>query len=311
MTMKKSHSKTNTTLSLTALFALLLTLNLGLSQNETEGSSMNTTNGNYAEINGINLHYETYGEGEPLILLHGGVGSIEMFGEVIPLLAEGRQVIAVDLQAHGRTADVDRPLSYATMADDIAALIEHLGLEQADVMGYSLGGGVALRTAIQHPKVVRKLVLVSTTFSQDGWYPEILAGMSAMNAEAAEGMKQTPLYQLYTNIAPKPQDWPVLISKLGDLLRQDYDWSEEVETIQAPTMLVYGDADSIYTSHATAFYELLGGGQKDAGWDGSSISTSRLAILPGLTHYAIFSSPTLAATVISFLDAPMPNTNTQ
>jgi pimeloyl-ACP methyl ester carboxylesterase len=194
------------------------------------------------------------------------------------------------------------------MADDVAALIEHLGLGQADVMGYSLGGGVALRTAIQHPETVRKLVLVSTTFKRDGWYPEVLAGMSAMNAEATEGMKQTPMYQLYASIAPKPEDWPVLITKLGELLGQDYDWSEEVKTITAPTLLVYGDADSVRTSHAVEFFELLGGGQKDVGWDGSGMSKSRLAILPGLTHYTIFNSPTLATTVIPFLDTPMPNT---
>src|SRR5438132_13335238 len=130
----------------------------------------------YASVNGLNMYYEIHGSGEPLILLHGGVGAIEMFGEVLPLLAEGRQVIAVDLQAHGRTADIDRPLSYEQMADDIAALIKHLGFAKADVMGYSLGGGVALQTALRHPEVVRKLVVVSTPVRRDGWYPEILAG---------------------------------------------------------------------------------------------------------------------------------------
>jgi pimeloyl-ACP methyl ester carboxylesterase len=194
------------------------------------------------------------------------------------------------------------------MADDGAALIEHLGLGQADVMGYSLGGGVALRTAIQHPETVRKLVLVSTTFKRDGWYPEVLAGMAAMNAEAAEGMKQTPMYQLYASIAPKVEDWPVLLTKLGELLGQDYDWSEEVKMLKVPTLLVYGDADSVRTSHAVEFFELLGGGQKDAGWDGSGMSNARLAILPGITHYTIFNSPTLASTVIPFLDTPMPDT---
>jgi pimeloyl-ACP methyl ester carboxylesterase len=124
--------------------------------------------GNYAAVNGLDLYYEIHGAGEPLILLHGGVGAIEMFGEVLPLLAEGRQIIAVDLQAHGRTADIDRPMTFEAMADDVAALIEHLGLGEADAMSYSLGGGVALRTAIQHPEVVRKLVLVSTPFKRDG-----------------------------------------------------------------------------------------------------------------------------------------------
>ena len=262
--------------------------------------------GNYAAVNGLRMYYEIHGSGDPLILLHGGVGAIEMFGEVLPLLAEGRQVIAVELQAHGRTGDVNRPLSLESMADDVAALIEHLGLEKADVMGYSLGGGVALRTAIQHPEVVRKLVVVSIPFRRDGWYPEVLAGMGQMGPEAAEPMKQTPMYQLYSSVAPKPEDWPVLLTKLGELLRQDYDWSEDVATIEAPTMIVVGDADSVRTTHVVEFFELLGGGKADAGWDGSGMSKARLAILPATTHYNIFFSPTLASTVTPFLDAPMP-----
>src|SRR5215213_291478 len=178
---------------------------------------MNENKGNHAAVNGLEMYYEIHGTGRPLILLHGGVGAIEMFGEVLPLLAEGRRVVAVDLQAHGRTVDIDRPTTFEAMADDLAALIEHLGLGEADVMGYSLGGGVALRTAIQHPKVVRKLVLVSTPFKREGWYPEVLAGMEQMGPAAAEPMKQTPMYQLYSSIAPRPEDWPVLLTKLGGL----------------------------------------------------------------------------------------------
>jgi pimeloyl-ACP methyl ester carboxylesterase len=260
----------------------------------------------YAPVNGLEMYYEIHGTGEPLILLHGGVGAIEMFGEVLPLLAQGRQVIAADLQAHGRTADIDRPLSFGSMADDIRALIEHLGLEEADVMGYSLGGGSALQTAIRHPQVVRKLVLVSTPFSRDGWYPEVLAGQVQMGPEAAEPMKQTPMYLVYSSVAPRPEDWPVLLTKLGQLLGQDYDLSEAVAAIEAPTMIVVGDADSVRTAHAVEFFELLGGGKADAGWDGSGMSNARLAILPAATHYDIFFSPTLASTVTAFLDAPMP-----
>ncbi len=262
--------------------------------------------GSYTSVNGLTLYYEIHGAGEPLILLHGGVGAIQMFGEVLPSLAQNRQVVAVDLQAHGRTADIDRPLRFELMAGDIAVLIKHLGIKEADVMGYSLGGGVALRIAIQHPEVVRKLVLVSTPFQRDGWYPEILAGMGQMGPQIAEQMKQTPMYQLYASIAPKPQDWPVLLTKLGELLRQDYDWSKDVAAIKAPTLIVVGDADSVRTAHAVAFFELLGGGKVDAGWDGSGISNARLAILPATTHYNIYSSPMLVAVVAPFLDAPMP-----
>ena len=260
----------------------------------------------YAPVNGLNLYYEIHGTGEPLVLLHGGLGATEMFVEILPLLSKTRRVIAVDLQAHGRTADIDRPLSFEALADDIAALIKHLGIEKADVMGYSLGGGVALRTAVRHPDAVKKLVLVSTAFKRDGWYPEIVAGMAQMGAAAAEPMKQTPMYHLYARVASKPEDWPVLLTKIGELVRKDYDWSKDVVALQAPTLLVFGDADAVRTAHAVQFFELLGGGKKDAGWDGSGMSNARLAILPGLTHYNVFSSPALASNVTPFLDVPMP-----
>jgi pimeloyl-ACP methyl ester carboxylesterase len=263
-------------------------------------------NSGYASVNGLKIYYELHGTGEPLILLHGGLGSSDMFSEIMPLLSKKKQVIAVDLQAHGRTADINRPLSYEAMADDVAALIHSLNIEKADVMGYSVGGEVALRTAIQHPEVVRKLVIVSATFSRDGWYPEIVAGMTKMGADSAASMKQTPMYQLYAHIAPTPEDWPVLHTKLGEMFRKDYDWSKDVPAITAPTLLVFGDADAVRTAHAVQFFELLGGGKKDGGWDGSGASSARLAILPGLTHYAIFSSSVLASTVAPFLDAPIP-----
>jgi pimeloyl-ACP methyl ester carboxylesterase len=262
--------------------------------------------GSYASVNGLYLYYEVHGVGDPLILLHGGVGSIEMFGDVLATLAQNRQVVAVDLQAHGHTADIDRPLSFELMAGDIATLIKHLGFAKADVMGYSLGGGVSLRTAIGYPEVVRKLVLVSTPFKREGWYPEVLAGMEQMGPEIAEPMKQTPMYQQYARIAPQPEDWPVLLTKLGELLRRDYDWSTDVVAMKVDTLIVVGDADSVRTAHAVAFFELLGGGKVDAGWDGSGMSNARLAILPAMTHYNIFSSPQLAAVVAPFLDAPMP-----
>ena len=262
--------------------------------------------GKYAHVNGLKMYYEVHGHGDPLILLHGGVGSIGMFGEVLERLSQCCQVVAVDLQAHGRTADIDRPLSFESMADDIAALLQSLRLDETDVMGYSLGGGVALRTAIQHPQAVRKLVLVSTPFKRDGWLPDVLAGMAGMVPEAAEGMKQMPFYQNYASLAPRPEDWSVLISKLGQLLAKEYDWTEAVRQLKMPVMLVVGDADSVRTAHAVEFFELLGGGKKDAGWDGTGMSNARLAILPGITHYDIFSSPALADTVLPFLNATIP-----
>jgi pimeloyl-ACP methyl ester carboxylesterase len=261
----------------------------------------------YAPVNGLNMYYEIHGTGQPLILLHGGLGLTDMFSENMPLLAQSRQVIATDLQAHGRTADIDRPLRLELMGDDIAALIKYLGFEQADVMGYSTGGGAALRAAIQHPELVRKLVVVSVPFKRDGWYPEMVAGMSQMSASAVEFMRDTPMYQSYISVAPEPEHFPVLCDKMGDMLRRDYDWSGEVAALRMPTMIVCGDADGLPPAHAAQFFELLGGGKRDAGWDGAGMSISRLAILPATTHYNIFASPALAACVTPFLDAPVPH----
>jgi pimeloyl-ACP methyl ester carboxylesterase len=262
--------------------------------------------GNYARVNGLNMYYEIYGAGFPMIVLHGGLGDISMVAPILPVLAEGRQVIAAELQAHGHTGDIERPLSFEAMADDIAALIGQLGLQKADLMGYSLGGGVALQTAIRHPDLVRKLVSVSTPCKTGGWYAEVSAGMATMNAEVGRSWIGSPLQSIYASIAPKPEDWPQLVAKMGQLLRQDYDWSKDFAAIQLPVMIAVGDADAVRPAHAVEMFALLGGGQRDAGWDGSGVPNARLAILPGTTHYNIFSSPALAAAVISFLDTPMP-----
>lgn len=265
-----------------------------------------STQTGYAAVNGLNMYYAIYGTGEPLILLHGGFGLTEMFGPILPALAAQRQVIAVDLQGHGRTADIDRPLSLETMGDDVAALIAYLGLAQADVMGYSMGGGAALRTAIQHPARVRKLVLVSIPFKRSGWYPDMVAAMDETRAATAALMQSTPMYTSYVAVAPDPNHFPVLCEKMGAMLRRDYDWGAEVRTLPMPVLLVYGDADGAPPSHAAQFFELLGGGLRDGSWDGSGMSQSQLAILPGTTHYTIFTSPALVTVVTPFLAAPMP-----
>lgn len=257
----------------------------------------------YASVNGLKLYYEIHGTGSPLVLLHGGVGASEMFGPVMPKFAENRQVIAVHLQAHGRTADIDRPLRFELMADDVAALIKHLGIEKTDMMGYSLGGGVALQTVIRHSYLIRKLVVISTPVKRDGWYPEVLESMVQMGPEVAKTMKETPLYQLYPET-----DWELLFTKLGNLLKQDYDWSKDVVAIKKPVMSIFADADAIRMAHIVEVFALLGGGQRDAGLDGSLRPNAQLAILPGTTHYNILSFPELAALVTAFLDSLKPET---
>ena len=148
----------------------------------------------YAPVNGLQMYYESHGSGQPLILLHGGAGSTGMFDAILPILGQGRRVITADLQAHGRTADIDRPLRYELFGDDVAALAAHLKLGKVDLMGYSLGAGAVLRAAIQHPEIVRKLVIVSTTFSRNGWFPEVREAMSRGRPEDAEMMKQSSIY---------------------------------------------------------------------------------------------------------------------
>jgi pimeloyl-ACP methyl ester carboxylesterase len=259
----------------------------------------------YAEVNGLRLYHEIRGAGSgtPLVLLHGGLHNTALDAPVAERFAQRRRTISLDLQAHGRTADIDRPLRYEQMADDVAALLGVLGIAQVDLLGYSLGGGVALQTAIRHPARVRKLVVVSSPFSRSGWYPEVQEGFKHVGHALAEMMRPSPIYQTYAAVAPHPEQFPQLLDKTGELQMRSYDWSEDVARLSMPAMLVYADADSMPPTHMARFFELVGGGQRDAGWDGSAAPRSRLAILPGHTHYNIFDSPALIPAVEPFLDA--------
>jgi pimeloyl-ACP methyl ester carboxylesterase len=266
--------------------------------------------GNYARVNGLDLYYELHGSGQPLVVLPGSFWTIEAMGEVVPQLATTRRVIAVELQGHGHTADIDRPLSYESMADDIAALIASLGLEQVDLFGYSLGGGVALQTAIRHPEVVRKLALASTAFTRDGWYPEDLAAMSAISAEAFAG---TPIHDAYLKTSPVPEAWPTFVAKVRQLVTSDYDWTAGVAALRIPTLFLVGDADGLRLAHVMEFFGLLGGGQGDG--DLSGLPRSSLAVLPATTHvgwappyHGIMTRTHLLLPILTeFLDAPMPD----
>lgn len=252
--------------------------------------------------NGITYHYQIRGEGEPLLLLHGGLGQIEMFGPVLVRLASERQVIGVDLHGHGRTTLGDRPISLTDMGDDMAVILEELGYEQVDVMGYSMGGGVGFRLAVQHPEMVRRLALVSAGFAQDGFYPEMLPMQAQVGSAMAEMMKDTPMYKSYMEVAPNPDEFPRLLDRMGEMMRKRYNFADDVKTLKMPVMLVYGDSDMYRPEHIVEFYQLLGGGLKDAGWMREHMSQNRLAILPNLTHYDIGVAPQLAETVLPFLN---------
>jgi pimeloyl-ACP methyl ester carboxylesterase len=268
----------------------------------TTTTSAAPTKSGHVAANGINYYYEIRGQGEPLLLLHGGLGSIEMFGPVLAKLAETRQVIGVDLQGHGRTELGDRSMSLIDMGDDMAVILGQLGYKQVDVMGYSLGSGVAFQLAVQHPGVVRRLVLVSAGFSQDAFYPEMLPQQAQVSGAIAPMMKDTPMYQSYVKIAPHPEDFPKLLDRLGELMRTPYNWHDDVQKLTMPTMLVWGDSDMFRPEHMVEFYKLLGGGQRDAGWQREHMSKNRLAILPNLTHYEMFMAPELVTTALPFLD---------
>jgi len=256
----------------------------------------------YAPVNGVEMYWRGQGEGgTPLVVVHGGFGVADMFGDVLDRLAEGRRVIAVELQGHGHTRDIDREFSYEAFGEDLAELVAHLHLGPADLMGYSLGAGASLRAAIQHPDRFRRLVLVSTAFRRSGWFPEVLEGMSQVGSAGFEMMRHSPMYAAYAAVAPDVDAFPRLMDRTGALLRTDYDWTDEVRGLRVPTLLAYADADSVPPSHAAEFFALLGGGLRDAGWDGAQRPESRLAILPGHTHYDVFSAPLLAPAVAAFL----------
>lgn len=258
------------------------------------------SNANFADVNGQHIFYSVHGVGKPLILLHGGIDP-DSLGSNLAELAKGRQVIAVHLQAHGRTPDTDRPLRSETMGDDVAALIGHLNLGKVDVMGYSLGSSVALQTAIRHPDIVDRLVLVSAAMRQDGFYPEGVVAFKRLEANAATlgpGVKASPLGQAYPDV-----DWTNLFRKLGDMTKRSFDWSAEVAKLQVRTLLVYADADAIRPEHMVEFWKALGGGQRDAGIDGSLRPANQLAIVPNTTHYTIPVEPMLPEIVERFLGA--------
>ncbi len=262
--------------------------------------------GSDAFVHGLTMYYEIHGAGRPLALLHGALSTIETdFGQVLPTFVEARQVIAIEQQAHGHTADVDRPLTYAQMAEDTAALLRQLHIDKADVFGYSMGGGIALQIALRHPDLVRKLVCAGgACYNPDGFYPEVLAGIAHMTPEVLAG---SPFHEAYARTAPHPDNWTDLVAKIKDLDLSFEGWpSADIQAIKAPTLLMIGDADVVRPEHTVQMFRLLDGGVVG---DVAGLPRSQLAVLPGTTHMTLMHRAEWLLSMISaFLDAPMPDT---
>lgn len=257
----------------------------------------------YASVNGLRMYYEIRGTGSPLVLLHGSLTTIKTsFGRILPSLAKTRQVIAVEQQAHGRTADIDRPLSYEQMAEDTTELLRQLGIEKADFFGYSMGAAIALQIAVKYPGLVSKLVAVSVSYNNDGLYPEVLAGEEKMKPEDLDG---TEWQKTYARIAPNPENWHILIEKEKQLTKEFEGWTpEDIKSIKAPSLIIIGDSDIIRPEHAVEIFRLLGGG---VAGDLTGLPRSRLAVLPGTTHVTMVErSDWLLSMAEEFLDSPVP-----
>jgi pimeloyl-ACP methyl ester carboxylesterase len=255
----------------------------------------------HARVNGVELYYEIHGDGPPLIMLHGGVTPSEMFGAPLAEMARAHRVIALHARGHGLSTDGSGPWSYEVFADDVAALMRHLGIGKASVMGYSSGALVALQTAIRHPQLVDRLVVISTAFRSDGLYPEVLEAFAQMPSAApaiAADVSRSPLASLYPSV-----NWETMFRKTGELANQSIDWSASVAGIEAPTLLIFADADMMRPEHVVEFYKQLGGGQRDAGLDGSLRSPSRLAIIPNTTHLTLLGSAAVTQFASAFLES--------
>lgn len=266
--------------------------------------SGNPVDSGYIPVGDLRMYYEIHGAGDPLILLHGAFSAIgTSFAKVIPGLAEKRQVIGFEMQAHGRTADIDRPLTLEGLAEDVAAAIDHLGLEKADVLGYSTGAAVALRLVLRHPEKVRKLILMSVTYTLDGVHPGLMEGLGEMVPEMMHG---SPWHEEYLRIAPRPEDFPILFAKKTEMDRGIEDLAtEDIEAVESPTLLVVGDSDLVRPEHAVEMFRLLGGGV--FGDTPAGLPASRLAVLPGTSHVSIVEQAELLVPMINdFLDAEVP-----
>lgn len=292
-----------------ALFALLVAVMFivggGSLSDSVDGAASAGTPpaGRYASVNGLKMYYEIHGTGKPLVLLHGALCTIDgCFGKILPPLAKTRQVIAIEQQAHGHTADIDRTLTTEQMAEDTVALLRQLKIENADFFGYSMGAGIALQVAIRHPRLVRKLVFMAAAYNLKGFHPGIVGGIAKLKPEDFAG---SPWIESYKKVAPNPNGWPGLLARVKQQVRAFKGFSpERIRSIKAPTLIMIGDSDVVRPEHAVQMFRLLGGG---VAGDVAGLPRSQLAVLPGTTHVTIVDrAEWLVSMVTEFLDAPMP-----
>jgi pimeloyl-ACP methyl ester carboxylesterase len=274
----------------------------------SSGNASTLVESGYAPANGLNIYYEIHGASQgadlPLVLLHGAFSSIEPdFGQMIPIFAKTRQVIAVEQQGHGHTADIDRPLRYEHMADDTVALLQHLGIEKADFFGYSFGGEVVMKIAYHHPEMARKLVVAGgTSYNLDGLHPALTEGLAEMPPDSLDG---TPWKEAYDKVAPNPEDWATLVDKKNEMDRHYQSWTpEQIQSIKAPMLIMVGDSDIVRPEHVVEMFRLVGGGVVG---DLVGLPASQLAILPGTTHVTVvYRTEWVTSMTNEFLNAPLP-----
>jgi len=249
-------------------------------QKETANSQpIQPADSGYADVNGLKMYYEVYGEGKPIVLLHGSFMNIPLnWSHIIPVFAKNRKIIVAEMQGHGRTKDIPREFSYENMADDVSGLLKHLKIDSADILGYSMGGGVAFQFAVRHPEQLRRLVILSGTYKHDGWWPDVEASFATMNADMFKG---SPIEKQYDSLGNDPKNFPAYVKKVLSIDVKPYDWSKEVKNIKAPVFIAIGDADGVQYEHALELFRAKGGGKMG---DIHGLPKSRLAIIPGTTH---------------------------
>ena len=277
-----------TSLFLTVVVAALLSCQSGKKDNQSVSTEPKETislqdlkaaESGYANVNGLKMYYEVYGKGKPIVLLHGSYMNIPLnWSHMIPMLAGDRKVIVAEMQGHGRTRDISREFSYEGMADDVSGLLKHLKIDSADILGYSMGGGIAFQVAVRHPEQVRRLVVLSGTYSHDGWWPDVEAMYPTINADMFKG---SPIEKQYDSLGNDPAHFPEFVKKVISIDLKPYDWSKDVKNIKVPIFMAIGDADGVRYEHALELFRAKGGGKMG---DIHGLPKSRLAVIPGTTH---------------------------